>query len=205
MSYFILEQNSSTAVMALLQEREPGHDLEWLLGQPVTTDGSRPRDIKVILDNDYDYDEHFNAAGTAPDFEDESDILPDYFDTLKSPIGSERFKTALSRIGVDNVEFVPASIQGTPKPVQMNYYVINVIGRIACIDRVHSLLSNSGGQVARIISLTLKPEAIAEAKMFRMHEYPEIIVVSDDVASAIRSLSGVSLMPADGWNDAHRF
>jgi hypothetical protein len=204
LSYFVLEADPSASVTALFQEDEPGHDLKWLHGQPMSAGRNSLHNIRIVIDDDYDYDEYDDGPGTSTP-EDDTGEIPDFFDTMRAPIGSERFKIALERTGVDNIEIFPAILEDAHGRVSKSHYAINVIGRIACIDHDRSMLSKSLDQIARIASLALREDAIGEAKIFRLHEYPEIIIIRDDVASAIRPLSGVLLSPAAGWSDAHRF
>lgn len=190
--------------MALFQEDEPGHDLKWLFGAPMTVDV--PRNTSIVIDDDHDHDEYDQGSDATSSSDHDDSEYPDFFDMMRAPIGSERLKFALERAGVDNVEFFPTTIEEPSGKRLAGYYAMNIVGRISCVDSERSVFSKTSTQkIVRIDSLVLREENIGGAKLFRLHEYPEIIVITEDVASAVRSLPGVLLSPATGWSDAHRF
>ena len=199
--YCVLEMDPEQAVMASFEEANPGHDLKWLMGSIPDTD-TRPAGLRIMIDepdDEYEEPEAESADGNA------GPAYPDYFELMRVPIGSTRLKEALTRAGVDNIEYYPVPIVDLSGQTVQGHYAMNIIGRLTCIDRAKSALVTDGGQIVRIKSLTLDTQKIHGAKVFRLHEYPEITIVSSDVADALHEMSGVLLLPAQGWSDEHRF
>jgi hypothetical protein len=156
----------------------------------------RPEDVLVKLSTRHDeYDEPNEPLAE----------LPDYFELMRAPIGSHRLREALTSAGADNVDYYPAAIEASPPRDFGHYYALNVIGRISCMDMGQSKFTTYEDRVARVQNLILDEDSIQGARIFRIHEVPELIIVSDRVAEAIRALSGVALRPAQGWNDDHRY
>ncbi|WP_437661598.1 imm11 family protein [Sorangium sp. So ce1182] len=184
-SYHVLEEDRDWKFLASLGEADPGHDIKWLMGRPFEY-GEQPRDLVVEL-------------------EERRRSYPDFFELLRAPVVSYRFKGALDSIGVDNVDYYPTLLREPRGRCVQGYYVINVVGRIACVDRAASRFTMVDDQLIRMQSLVIDPQAASGARVFRLHEYPEIIVVDAGVADAVKSLVGLTLRPADGWSDAHRF
>lgn len=193
--YHVLEMDLEQAVMAAFEEARPGHDLKWLEGRLFGPD-ERPESPAVTLSEVYD---DFDEPG------DPQEELPDFFELMRVCVGSQRFRAALTAAGVANVEYYPVVIRSSPPREIGSYFALNVVGRVACMDMDRSDYTVHDGRVARIHSLALDEGAIHGLTIFRLHELPEIILVAQRVADALRDLQGVSLLPAEGWSDEHRF
>lgn len=185
-TYFALEQDRDTAFMAAFEEAEPGHDLKYMSGRLISPE-EQPKELTVFVD-------------------DPPDTYPDFFWTIRAVFCSQRMRERLTAAGVDNVEYFPVRIveeeSGREVP---GYYLMNIVARISALDRDRAKVTEWRKRITRVQSLALNDAAIGGTKVFRLHEYPGIVFVSDDVAAAVRSLPGVALRPAEGWNDAHRF
>jgi hypothetical protein len=182
--YYALEYDQDFGVPATLSESDPGSDLKYVQGQKLSRADS-PVDLRLESDEALD-------------------VYPDFFNTLRAPAASDRFVKAFRQAGVDNVQWFPSSIH-TPDRVIRGYSVMNLVGRVACIDAKKSEVTMFRRQIARINSLALDTKKTKGAKAFRLHEYPELILVSEEVRPFLEDLSGLVLMPADGWSDEHRF
>lgn len=183
-TYYALEFDQDFGIPAVLTESEPGSDLKYMDGKKL---GRAESPVDLRLESD-----------------EALDVYPDYFNAMRAPAASERFVKAFQEAGVDNVQWFPASIH-TPDRIVKGYAVMNIVGRIACLDAKASEVTMFRQQVARIKSLALDEKKTKGAKAFRLHEYPELILVSDDVRPFLEDLSGLVLMPAEGWSDEHRF
>lgn len=173
--YFVLEPDRETAFMVAFKQANRGHDLKWVMGSLMYPD-EQPAGLKLIVDEP-------------------RDEYPDFFTDIPAPFCSRRMKERLEAAGVERES--GRRIDG--------YFAINVIGRIACMDRQRSQFTEWRKRVSRIQSLVLDPAAIQGMRVFRPNEYPAVILVDGDVAEALRGLPGVTLRPAEGWTDAHRF
>lgn len=183
--YYLLEEDRGYAFMASLKDDNPGHDAKWMMGRLLEPD-DKPAGLKLTIDEP-------------------RERYPDFFTEVPAFFCSQRLRDRLKAAGVDNVEFYPLEmVERSGKRIE-GYFAINIIGRLACMDRERSQFTEWRKRITRIQSLALDMSAIKGFKVLRLHEYPELILVSEDVAEAIRELPGVSLRPAEGWNDAHRF
>lgn len=184
--YFVLEEDREYAFMAAFEDANPGHDLKWMMGQPIGVD-EKPSKLKLTI-------------------EEPLDQYPDFFTETPVTFCSKRLQDRLKAAGVDNIEYYPVDMVDKSGKRQIDgYFAMNVIGRIKCMDRQRSKFTEWDERVARIHSLSLKKSAMKGLKVFRPDEYQEIILVSADVGEALRGLPGVLLMPAEGWSDTHRF
>ncbi|RKG99963.1 hypothetical protein D7V97_30950 [Corallococcus sp. CA053C] len=184
--YFVLEQERETAFMVSFEDANPGHDLKWSMGRLIPPD-EKPSGLKLTV-------------------EEVRDAYPDYFTEVPVDFCSRRMRERLEAVGVDNIDYHPVEMvdEATGKHID-KYFAMNVLGRIVCMDRQRSQFTEWRKRIARIQSLVLDPAAIQGMRVFRMNEYPDVIVVDGDVAEALRGLPGVALRPAEGWSDAHRF
>ncbi len=132
--------------------------------------------------------------------------LPDYIEVDGVPIVTDKFIDILDTAGVDSFQAIPVEIR-FEDGVQNDRFLINVVGRISCIDEDVSDCSKFGPCIARIFNLKLNENAPKGAFVFRADEYQEIIFLKEHVKVAIEGagITGCELRLADGWNDAHRF
>lgn len=81
--------------------------------------------------------------------------------------------------------------------------VANIVGRISCVDLEASSLEMDPDDPERIEfinSLALDQNRIADGKLFRLHEKPQVIVVSPGLKDLIvaQSITGIRFYaPAD--------
>jgi len=132
--------------------------------------------------------------------------LPDYFDVQGVPIVNKKVIDALESVAVDNFQAFPVEIH-FEDGITSGYFLLNVVGRLECIDLSLSKVSKFGPCIARIFDLKLVENAADGCYMFRAHEYQEIIFIHEHVKKEIEkaNISGCEIWNADGWSDAHRF
>ncbi len=176
--------DDAVRVLPTLVETQPGHDLKYLRGMRLSG-ADVPVDLKLVSDKGLE-------------------DVPDCFASTRAPVGSKKMLDALASAGVDNVVAYPAPIQLTDRIIN-GYFVLNVVGRMTCMDMKRSKYSEEYGLVVRIGSLAIDEKQCLNMRLFRLHEYQEIIVVSELVHDKLKDVSGVHLSPADGWNDKHQF
>lgn len=116
-------------------------------------------------------------------------------DSLPNLVGfhfvSEKLRRVIEEQGVQNVEFLPVVlVHRRGRPVERQYFLMNVIGWVDCIDwsatqAVMSSLVKT--DVLSFDSLSLRKDKIPEdRKLFRLGGKREFLIVRDDLASAIR-------------------
>ncbi len=139
------------------------------------------------------------------EFEANHASLPDYFELDETPIVSENFIKAWKLLPVDNYQLFPVTVKFPDSQLQ-GYYILNVVGRVACIDLDASDLKKFKNVIVRINKLVLDAD-IQMVELFRASEFPLAIFISETIQQqlSLAKLSGLLMKPADGWNDKHRF
>ncbi|WP_437906344.1 DUF1629 domain-containing protein [Sorangium sp. So ce327] len=133
--------------------------------------------------------------------------IPDYVPTaLAGMVVSSRFRHTLEAAGVDNIDYHDARILNTVTGAALDsYYVANIVGRVACLDRENSVVEPAPGipdAILEIYEMVLDYNRIGDLRMFRLHELPFIVIVDQGVKEAIEraQITGVRLSPADGYS-----
>jgi hypothetical protein len=116
-----------------------------------------------------------------------TDSIPN---TLNLQIVSEKLKRVLEEKSGAQLEFLPVHIRDhknrlIPEP----YFIVNPLGTVECVDRERSKFRNSAirpDQVFRFYRLALDTAKIpSEAKLFRLKEQTDLIIVRQDLADDI--------------------
>jgi hypothetical protein len=129
---------------------------------------------------------------------------PDYFELQATPVASQRLVQALADAGVDNFDAYPVVIRESTREVE-NYFVLNFVGRVSCLDEDATRCTRYRGRVARIQSLAIDENRAMGFALFRLHEYELLLLVSEYVKRSLEGMDGVLLSEAQGWSDRHRF
>jgi hypothetical protein len=99
--------------------------------------------------------------------------------------------------GVDNVQWVRAELEvDITKSVYQDYYIMNVVGKLACVDtQASDLESDDDGRVTVLRGFRLDPERTYGLSLFRVAEDPRVIAVSERLQRALGAagLDGVIL------------
>lgn len=131
------------------------------------------------------------------------------------PIFSKRLVEELKEIGVNNLELQPISIKNHETGEVVNdYFICNVIGLISCLDREHAdcRWDRKDPQVVKAIRTLVISEGMIEKhnnglvkekvlKMFRLQEYPYVLIVDDDVKRLFEDLNiqGWKCIKPEDW------
>lgn len=114
---------------------------------------------------------------------------------------AEKVKEAMQGALVGKAEFLPFTlVTGKGKPLAGTYWVVNVLEIHDCVDRDKTEGSASGarpGGYAEIRKLVLDDDKIPkDVNVFRIDPRPEILVVRDDLRSALESggFSGIRFL-----------
>lgn len=117
-----------------------------------------------------------------------ADSIPN---TIWLYIVSEHLKNAIeAQIKPEDVEFFPVQIRNQKKrTVDKSYYLMNVLRTVPCFDKAKSkyrMDSIIKDQVDRVTYLVLDESKIpGDAKLFRLAEKLNLVVVREDFAGAI--------------------
>ena len=188
--YYILESKHHKLVSSITYSGDDGFGLSFLRG--------------IMVDPPKAPDQLFVLA------ESHSVALPDYFEVDCTPIVNKKFIDALESSGVTNYQNFPVEIRFEDANI-LGHYVLNIIGRMTCIDQEESDYTRLQSRIMRIKKLKLKQKfkqgLLFDFGMFRADEYQEVIFISERVKRSIEiaGIIGCSINAADGWGDTHRF
>ena len=140
------------------------------------------------------------------ELESDHESLPDYFELDAIPIVSSKFAEIWRGLPFDNFQLFPVIVKLPSKEIG-SYFILNIVGRISCIDMEKSDCNMYEHRIMRLNNLVLNYESIKESNLFRADEYPLAIFISDSIATQLSksNLSGVLIKPTENWNDKHRF
>jgi len=182
--YLVLEHVREFGIPVALTEANPGPDLKYLRGHKLDATEA-PRNLRLVSDSPVAQ-------------------LPDFVNAARAPVVSTRFREVLAGAGIDNVDYYDAPVSDPDREIQ-GFAVMNIVGLVSCLDWTQAKVTQFRGKVARMKHLAIDPAKTEGFRMFRLHEYPEIILVHEGVATQMSGLTGASLSEAEGWNDAHVF
>jgi hypothetical protein len=183
--YYILESQQH-ALVGMITYPNPGWGLHFTKGN--------------LLDAD------FGEGQIFVEFEADHDELPDYFELSATPIVSEKFVQQLKTLPFDNYQLFPVIVK-MPGGQSAGHYILNVVGRVACVDVDASDTKKYKTKIMRMNKMVLAEDLDADLNMFRANEYPLAIFISEPVRKGLEAggLTGLLINPADGWSDSHRF
>ncbi|EMO54275.1 imm11 family protein [Leptospira noguchii] len=116
------------------------------------------------------------------------------------PIFSDRFIQLLKQNGVNNIDTYPCEIiNSVTNEIHRNFQVVNIIGKISCIDPINSDITFASGDPKRMLGyvyLSLDESKISDLKLFVLSEMPVQIVVHSEIATAMKDagITGVEFM-----------
>jgi len=130
-------------------------------------------------------------------------LTDDLLLTGRGRVFSKKLLEVLRASGVDNIDTYPCTIQNTVTgESNEDYSVVNVIGKISCVDQAQSDLVFATGSTEDILgydTIVLDEKKIGGARMFLLAEMPVQIVVHRDVADAVKAagLTGMEFISQD--------
>ncbi|MCK8521536.1 hypothetical protein M0D21_08150 [Aquimarina sp. D1M17] len=134
--------------------------------------------------------------------------FPDYAvsDTGCSVV-SKRFKTFLEDMGIDNIQYFPATIiENVDEPVKEGYFVANIVGVLDCIDKNLSIMDMDQDEgnimIWSIDQLVLMENMHTSDKIFRAKYFTRIILVDELFKEAFKltEMEGIKLISPERWD-----
>jgi hypothetical protein len=112
-------------------------------------------------------------------------------DFLERPIVvvSDSMRAALDRLGVDNVQYFKARLQQELSDrIEEGFWLANVIGKVACVDRLASKFEAIDDvEQGELESFRIDPALTCGLDLFRLAEDCRMLVVSPRVQDALAS------------------
>jgi hypothetical protein len=134
--------------------------------------------------------------------QDGGDMLCDIVDnTAGELIVSVKARELLESEGVtgDAIEYLPFTLKDKRgRPTKGQFYVANLLLKVPCMDREHSdfTASRVSGKILGISRLKILNEKVPpEVKLFRLGEWPRVVVIRSDLVQQIKDekLTGLTL------------
>lgn len=175
MKYYIMVDDDGTnergeALYEIHNCFEVGDVLSWRGGRLIKESVSTP--IKI------DYDSYRGFHGPPVDLWD-----------VCLPLMSTRMADALQEAGVDNVQFFSALLTNTQTKETYDYYVFNVVGKIAAADLEKSDFESFDGRLTdtSFFSLSIDEQKARGVLMFRLAENINALMVHESVRDFVVS------------------
>jgi hypothetical protein len=124
----------------------------------------------------------------------------DYFESLFVPIVSKRFIDSLQKAGVNNVEFIPVTIQFKKQKIE-GWSIMNIPDMAECMDKEKSKFTEWHKRVAQIESLVLDPKRTPNLHIFRLREDRSLIIVDQRVVDQLKqdNITGYVTFKTEEW------
>jgi hypothetical protein len=188
-TYFVLDADQSVPIVGHVEDQNTTELANKFTRGHLLSPDERPRDLTIRVE-------------LGPE------TYPDLFMLQRTPIVSDEFLSRLRTTGIDNFETFPATIIELPREGRergreiSGHYVLNVIGRVSCLDMAASDLNMFRKKVFRVNRLALDTSKTDDLLLFRVHEFELLVLLSQHAAKALGGLSGVLVAPAEGWSDS---
>lgn len=124
--------------------------------------------------------------------------------TLSYLIVSERIRGVLEAHATTAIEYLPLRLLNHKKRyVSQAFYIANVLGQVDCADRARSRYVESSMRPGQFCDLTLlcleSARVDTKRNIFRLAQMPRVILVSEDLATALRDsqATGLDLLPLE--------
>lgn len=119
------------------------------------------------------------------------------------PIVSDAMRGVLDRCGVDNIQYWKAQLEMDLTGEHFyGFWLANVIGTLACVDRRKSNFEPSGhGESGVLLGFQVDPARTYGCSLFRLAEDSELIVASARVQAAVQAakLSGILIQEPETY------
>ncbi|WP_426756051.1 imm11 family protein [Myxococcus sp. Y35] len=139
----------------------------------------------------------FRLKGSIPESttftlsEEGGDMLCDFVEnTSGTLIVSTRAREALEAEGVtgDDFEYLPVTLKDKRgRALKSRFYIVNPLQKVECMDRERSKFSAYEDEVLSVQRLVVRQEKVpAELKLFRLGEWPQVIVIRSDLVQRLQ-------------------
>jgi hypothetical protein len=115
---------------------------------------------------------------------------------------SQRLIDSLSRLGITNIEYLPALVTYVPTNLKCEYKVANIVGVVSGLDRENSeYLTGEDGTIYDIKHIVLNETKFLDQKIFRLKEDRSFILVHSDIKKTFDELgyTGVMFIKDEEW------
>lgn len=115
---------------------------------------------------------------------------------------NETIKSIFDSLNIENIQYFPTRIiNEMSSQIDKGYYIANIIGKVACVDRQNSILDcYEDVDIQFIDKLVLDDNQIPlDLHIFRLSEFLPLIVISDVLKSKVEAahITGMKLYSLD--------
>ncbi|WP_095961810.1 imm11 family protein [Corallococcus macrosporus] len=132
--------------------------------------------------------------------EEGGDMLCDFVEnTSGTLIVSTRAREALEAEGItgDDFEYLPVTLKDKRgRALKSRFYIVNPLQKVECMDRERSKFSASArtDEILSVRRLVVRQEQVpAELKLFRLGEWPRVIVIRSDLVQRLQEAQLIGL------------
>ncbi len=117
----------------------------------------------------------------------------------------QALRDELTRLGIDNIQYVPVELENPEGEIELKYSLINVIGIFEAVDVQASVIKpRATGGRGQLYSFKIDQAATRGQRLFRIVEAPTLIVIDETLRESLLAFnpSGVLMLPTeryDGW------
>jgi hypothetical protein len=161
---------------------------------------------RIVFDRGLLIQEEIPPFDLHMDAETQGELLDYVWVTLSGIVISGRFRNLLDALGVNNIQYFPIRIlNDVTKEAHPDYYVANVVGRIACLDFETSKLTHRvalPNKIRSIEEMHLIEANIYGQAIFRLDEWAAITICNEAIrdASIKAGIRGCMFIPAEGYS-----
>jgi len=169
-------------------------------------DAVSPNDEAPFLELPDEIDLIESIMGKKPDFyelpieiqaeiDEDEDIV--YTDIINPgvPLFSEKMKSSLDELGVDNIDYFPVRIiDWETKEELAEYWLAIVTDLVACLDLENSQISKNASGREIITKFSVDHSKAAGSKLFRFHHIPGLVIINEALKDKLSKIEfkGVS-------------
>lgn len=202
-SFSVLKQDIWSGGLKLDQLK--GYDEDFLLNTDQSLAKDYPDNVTYTVDKEpvtRSGPERSGRAGKTKASTTLTDALQNNDDNL---VVSDRMGK-LIRKNERHVELLPVTIKGHKDP----YFIANLLAHVSCLDAKKSgarTLPGPGGveRIAGVKRLAIRAKDLpADRALFRIKEYPSVILVRDDLAKAFEAaeLTGLEFVAIEAYSES---
>jgi len=119
------------------------------------------------------------------------------------PLFSDKMKSALDSLGVENIDYYPVLIVDSETKEALAQYHLAIITKIvACIDLENSEFKKTASGTPVITKFSIDENKVAGERLFRFHNIPGLIIINEELQEALSHIEfvGVSFKHTKEYN-----
>ena len=118
------------------------------------------------------------------------------------PLFSEKMKSALDDLGVNNIDYYPVVIVDyDTRDVLAEYYLGVVTDIVACIDLDNSVFEENSMGKTVITQFAVDDSKTGDLNLFRFHNIPGLIIINEELKDKLSKIDfqGISFKPTQEY------